>query len=399
MTLSGEDKIQKSCSLTAVLQGNPEAVTEFNAALLARGWIIFKDYPSGYKKTVLNLMRQAENVLSVDLLRKKLPRSSHGLGLEEGRKYSTFRSLTGRWTPKTASLSALPLFSSQTDKLVRALLKCSATTFNLSRLKAPEKLPILDRKPANRYCILDILYFHSESSPKSDVLKEVVVQPHVLPGLFSLNLVNTQAGLEFWDREKNIFVPVPRGYPVLFCGMAATIISAGKIPPVAHRVLSPAKPRLSIWAQAGVSFQVSSRAFNEAHPSSLYNVQPVRNPKVTFAPTAKPETERTFKVRMMINSSTCVKKVSGDQSTETLRSLWEKLAKNAGTDTSVLVGRVKLVRSIKRQGKWLGVVSQECSVRTAKGTAYWQDLLLKDIAGDYGTIDLTQHIDKSIFGC
>jgi len=366
MTRSGEEKVQKSCSLAAVLQGNPEAVTAFNAALLARGWIIFKDYPSGYKKTVLNLMRQAENVLSVDILRKNLPRSAHGLGLEEGRKYSTFRSLTGRYSPKSTSLPALPLFSSQTDKLVRALLKCSATSFNLSRLKAPEKLPILDRKQANRYCILDISYFHSNSSLQSDLATEVVVQPHVLPGLFSLNLVNTQAGLEFWDREKNIFVPVPRGYPVLFCGMAATVISAGKIPPVTHRVVTSAKPRLSIWVQAGVSFQVSSRALNQAHPGALSEVQPVRNPKVTFAPTVKPETERTFKVRMMTKSSTCVKKVSGDRSTETLRSLWEKLAKNVGTDTSVLVGRVKLVCSVKHQGKWLGVVSQACSVRTAK---------------------------------
>jgi len=182
-----------------------------------------------------------------------------GLRILSGTKFDT------KLVPPSCDPELSKLVSELDDAVISFTTSISSTVFGLSKdelaLKYP--LPLLNKKnkksgeekdeKMQAFGMIDVAYYLNKK-PLEGGLNCVA---HTDPGLFSLNILNTQPGLQFQNHEKKwIDGPVGDKIGVLWTGDLAPIVSQGKIPKCYHRVTFPsvlngdvAPPRMSIWIE------------------------------------------------------------------------------------------------------------------------------------------------------
>jgi len=126
-------------------------------------------------------------------------------------------------------------------------------------------LPSSDNSLFKRFAMLDVAYYNHEDhlKKKGEIDKQgnevvISVAAHYDPGILSLNVLNSEKGLQFLDENKNwVDIPVSPSVGVLWAGALAEKITKGKVKPGWHRVFchKAAPVRMSIWIEACTSQQ------------------------------------------------------------------------------------------------------------------------------------------------
>jgi hypothetical protein len=131
----------------------------------------------------------------------------------------------------------------------------------LMELGAKHQLPLLtsgsdDDQRVPAFALLEAAYYDSKVSSRIESCAA-----HYDPGLFSLNVLSNQPGLQFQD-AKGRWIAAPAGdnkYGILWAGAAARDASSD-VKPAIHRVIRPsqqeAPPRLSVWSEICTREQV-----------------------------------------------------------------------------------------------------------------------------------------------
>jgi len=273
--------VSTTVSLQEIVDGKRKAVGTVVDAMRTRGWIFVK-----LSEDIVELARLAEAPLmkffssgkltqrQIDKQREKLLHPQLGYDESDPVKPS-LRILTGTELEQQVLSKAIKpnhlksLSTSVDDALVGLTESLAMALFGVSpaKLGKDHKLPLLasdDKKATKKqpkYALLEAAYYRNKS-----VDREENCAPHYDPGLFSLNVLSNQPGLQFQDEEGNwVADPAEAGLGVLWTGWAATeAAKAAEMPEVKaaiHQVVHPGKmtkPRLSVWSEVCTLEQVFS---------------------------------------------------------------------------------------------------------------------------------------------
>jgi len=185
---------------------------------------------------------------------------------KEGLRFLSGTKFDSKLVPSSCDPELSKLVSELDDAIINLTASISPTVFGLSIDELAQKypLPLLNLKNKNKkkldekdektqsFGMIDVAYYLNKK-PLESGLNCVA---HTDPGLFSLNILNTQPGLQFQNHEKKwIDGPVDDKIGVLWTGDLAPIVSK-EIPKCYHRVTFPsvskgevAPPRMSIWIE------------------------------------------------------------------------------------------------------------------------------------------------------
>jgi len=134
-------------------------------------------------------------------------------------------------------------------------------------------LPLLQEGADKPFAMLDVAYYLNDRIPGdggAGTLPPMNCVEHYDPGLFSLSVLSTEAGLQLYDQGSDEWVDAPavdggsRAQPivaVLWSGTAAVDGSKGAIKPAIHRVQYPkeaGRPRMSMWLELCTAAQEHS---------------------------------------------------------------------------------------------------------------------------------------------
>lgn len=178
---------------------------------------------------------------------------------KEGLRFLSGTKFDSKLVPQSCDPELSKLVSELDDAIINLTTSLSPTVFGLTIEELAKKypLPLLNKKQKSdeklqSFGMIDIAYYLNKK-PLEDGLNCVA---HTDPGLFSLNILNTQPGLQFQNHEKKwIDGPVGDKIGVLWTGDLAPIASKEKIPKCYHRVTFPSvskgevAPRMSIWIE------------------------------------------------------------------------------------------------------------------------------------------------------
>jgi len=164
--------------------------------------------------------------------------------------------------------------------LKKLLLSLEDPVFHSVKL-SKQDITLLNQGIFQRFAMLDIAYYNHEDHMKrkgelmmmkeGEKMKEegemkkeggdevvVSVAAHYDPGILSLNVLNSQKGLQFLDDNQNwVDIPVSDSVGIIWAGDLAQKITDGRVKPGWHRVMchKSAPLRTSIWIEACTSQQ------------------------------------------------------------------------------------------------------------------------------------------------
>jgi isopenicillin N synthase-like dioxygenase len=262
-------------SLTDLIDGKDEAVTACVDAMRTRGWTVVI-LPDTIRKQAHATEKQLLTFFASKADKKKYRIKLSHLGYDDSDPgKQSLRILTGteleqQKIPKHARRSLKMLSASVDMALDRITDELSETLFGASSADVgnSHELPLFKREQGQSndeaaFALLEAAYYLNDGN----LSRDDNCAPHYDPGLFSLNVLSNQPGLEFQD-DKGHWVAAPfgnSGFGILWAGWAATMASreAGiqEVKAAVHKVVYPGKnkcfpPRLSVWSEICTRDQV-----------------------------------------------------------------------------------------------------------------------------------------------
>jgi hypothetical protein len=115
----------------------------------------------------------------------------------------------------------------------------------------------LAHRDPSKFGLFDIVKYHSsETFSEKFQGTDSQVNEHADPGLFSISLGSTAAGLEMFDPSTNEWIAVPNDTVVLWCGNEVTKVSKGVVKPGIHRVKASTEERVTAWYELCTKEQI-----------------------------------------------------------------------------------------------------------------------------------------------
>jgi isopenicillin N synthase-like dioxygenase len=283
--------------LSCLLEKNNSHLEQVKTELETRGWSFFKmDEPAakylsiepdtmptlykGFKKWMEQSQKEKDKYRHV-----KYPENRFGY-FATSRKEG-FRFMTGEELEDLRIFENVKEFktiAAACDKLAEHMMTdgCGKFLFNVKDEKDLDQLPLLfpihptkdntkevrnwseprdslkHREPS-KFGLFDIVKYHSsETFSEKFQGTDSQVNEHADPGLFSISLGSSAAGLEMFDPSTNEWVGVPNDTVVLWCGNEVTKVSHGTVKPGVHRVKASKERRVTAWYELCTREQIPS---------------------------------------------------------------------------------------------------------------------------------------------
>lgn len=135
-----------------------------------------------------------------------------------------------------------------------------------------ENIPLLALKPKHdlRFGLFDIVKYHGTNFLSSLLTTPdpITIHPHADPGLFSISVGSTAAGLQMYDPTRNAWVAIPPETWILWCGEAAQQVSDNVIKSGVHRVVHAKEARVTAWYEVCVDSQVPNSVLTNTPPTA-----------------------------------------------------------------------------------------------------------------------------------